>query len=133
MVPARTCGTVCSTISIGAYPATPLKGNPKSTSAPRGALRSHQRKRRHKVSPNFEIKQFLTKQKRVPQISLARRAFVVPTREARKHLEPRGWDADDIFIMSGYRTPFYNKRSRPRNSLHNGTRCYIFVDKDNTA
>jgi uncharacterized protein YcbK (DUF882 family) len=49
-----------------------------------------------------------------------------------RHLESRGWDADDIFVMSGYRTPFYNKQLDDTTySLHQwGRAADIFLDKD---
>jgi uncharacterized protein YcbK (DUF882 family) len=48
------------------------------------------------------------------------------------HLDDRGWDADDIFVMSGYRTPFYNKQLDDTTySLHQwGRAADIFLDKD---
>src|SRR4029079_4740467 len=49
-----------------------------------------------------------------------------------KHLEPMGFGADDIFVMSGYRTPFYNKSIVATGfSMHQwGRASDIFLDKD---
>ena len=51
------------------------------------------------------------------------------------HLEPRGWDAEDIFVMSGYRTPYYNKQlDDTKYSLHQwGRAADIFLDKDDNG
>ena len=51
------------------------------------------------------------------------------------HLEPLGWDAGDIFVMSGYRTPYYNKQlDDTKYSLHQwGRAADIFLDKDDNG
>ena len=51
------------------------------------------------------------------------------------HLKPLGWDAGDIFVMSGYRTPYYNKQlDDTKFSLHQrGRASDIFLDKDDNG
>ena len=85
------------------------------------------------MSPNFRIKEFLTKQKSdYPKYLVLDERLVYLLEAIGAHLETRGWDAEDIFIMSGYRTPFYNKQlDDTKYSLHQwGRAADIFLDKD---
>ena len=117
---------------IGSYPAEPLKGNPIYV-APRGFVEVTRQTEDTKVSPNFRIGQFLTKQKGgYPKYLVLDERLVYVLEAIGRKLEPRGWDADDITIMSGYRTPFYNKQlDDTKYSLHQwGRAADIFLDKD---
>lgn len=94
---------------IGSYPETPLKGNPIYV-PPKGLIEVTRDNEDTKVSPNFRIKEFVTKQKSgYPRYVVLDERLIFLLEAIGTHLEARGWDADDIFIMSGYRTPFYNK------------------------
>ncbi len=117
---------------IGSYPATPLKGNPIYI-PPKGFIEVTKENEDTKVSPNFQIKQFLAKQKGgFPKYLVLDERLIYVLEAIGRHLEPRGWDADDIYIMSGYRTPFYNKQlDDTKYSLHQwGRAADIFLDKD---
>lgn len=117
---------------IGAYPETPLKGNPIYLQ-PKGFIEVTRANEDTKVSPNFRIKEFLTKQKSGYQKYLVLDELLVYLLEAiGTHLEARGWDAGDFFVMSGYRTPYYNKQlDDTKYSLHQwGRASDIFLDKD---
>jgi uncharacterized protein YcbK (DUF882 family) len=86
-----------------------------------------------KISPNFRIRQFLTKQKSgYPKYLVIDERLVLLLEAIGAHLDSRGWDADDIHVMSGYRTPFYNKQLDDTTySLHQwGRAADIFLDKD---
>lgn len=123
---------VLNGFQIGRYPETPLKGNPIYI-APRGFIEVTQENEDTKVSPNFRIKHFLTKQKSgYPKYLVLDERLVYLLEAIGTHLEDRGWDADDIHIMSGYRTPFYNKQlDDTKYSLHQwGRASDIFLDKD---
>jgi uncharacterized protein YcbK (DUF882 family) len=117
---------------IGSYPATPLKGNPIYI-APKGFIEVTRDNEDTKVSPNFRIKQFLTKQKSdYPKYLVLDERLVYLLEAIGAHLDSRGWAADDIVVMSGYRTPFYNKQlDDTKYSLHQwGRAADIFLDKD---
>lgn len=117
---------------IGFYPDTPLKGNP-IYSAPKGFIEVTRENEDTKVSPNFRIKEFLTKQKSgYPKYLVLDERLVYLLEAIGTHLEARGWDAGDIFVMSGYRTPYYNKQlDDTKYSLHQwGRAADIFLDKD---
>ena len=117
---------------IGFYPDTPLKGNP-IYNPPRGFIEVTRENEDTRVSPNFRIKEFLTKQKSgYPKYLVLDERLVYLLEGIGTHLEARGWDAGDIFVMSGYRTPYYNKQlDDTKYSLHQwGRAADIFLDKD---
>lgn len=123
---------VLNAYQIGFYPDIPLKGNPIYT-PPKGFIEVTRGNEDTKVSPNFRIKEFLTKQKsRYPKYLVLDERLVFLLEAIGAHLEPRGWDAGDIFVMSGYRTPYYNKQlDDTKYSLHQwGRAADIFLDKD---
>ena len=124
-----------SIIDIGDYPDTPLKGNPIYI-PPKGFIEVTQQNEDTKVSPNFRIKQFLAKQKGdYPKYLVLDERLVFLLEAIGAHLKPPGWDADDIFVMSGYRTPYYNKQlDDTKYSLHQwGRAADIFLDKDDNG
>ena len=133
MVPSeRVQNGVLNDFQIGQYPKTPLKGNPIYI-PPEGFIEVTRDNEDTKVSENFRIKQFLTKQKSgYPKYVVLDEKLVFVLEAIGRHLESRGWDADDIFVMSGYRTPFYNKQLDDTTySLHQwGRAADIFLDKD---
>ena len=117
---------------IGTYPATQLGGKP-SYIPPKGFIEITKDNEDTKVSPNFRIKQFLTKQKSgYPKYVVLDERLVYVLEAIGRHLEPRGWKADDIFVMSGFRTPFYNKvLDDTQWSMHQwGRAADIFLDKN---
>ena len=123
---------VLNEYQIGFYPETPLKGNPIYI-PPKGFIQVTRENEDTKVSPNFRIKEFLTKQKSgYPKYLVLDERLVFLLEAIGAHLEPQGWEADDIFVMSGYRTPYYNKQlDDTKYSLHQwGRASDIFLDKD---
>ena len=133
MVPSKAVRRgVLNAYQIGFYPDTPLKGNPIYV-PPQGFIEVTDDNEDTKVSPNFRVKEFLTKQKSgYPKYLVLDERLVFLLEAIGAHLEPLGWDAGDIFIMSGYRTPFYNKQlDDTKYSLHQwGRAADIFLDKD---
>lgn len=117
---------------IGAYPARPLNGN-AAYIAPKGFIEVTKDNEDTKVSPHFRLKQFLTKQKSgYPKYLVLDERLIYLLEEVGKDLEPMGFNADDIFVMSGYRTPFYNKAIDDTEfSMHQwGRASDIFLDKN---
>jgi hypothetical protein len=120
---------------IGFYPDTPLKGNPIYV-PPKGFIEVTKDNEDTKVSPNFRVKEFLTKQKSgYPKYLVLDERLVFLLEAIGAHLEPLGWDAGDIVVMSGYRTPYYNKQlDDTKYSLHQwGRAADIFLDKDDNG
>jgi hypothetical protein len=136
MVPSRMVRQgVLNEYQIGFYPDTPLKGNPIYV-PPKGFIEVTRENEDTKVSPNFRIKEFLTKQKSgYPKYLVLDERLVYLLEAIGRHLAPRGWDAGDIFVMSGYRTPHYNKQlDDTKYSLHQwGRAADIFLDKDDNG
>ena len=136
MVPAKAVRQgVLNQYQIGFYPDTPLKGNPIYV-PPTGFIEVTRANEDTKVSPNFRIKEFLTKQKSgYPKYLVLDERLVYLLEAVGRHLEPRGWDAGDLFVMSGYRTPYYNKQlDDTKYSLHQwGRAADIFLDKDDNG
>ena len=123
---------VLNNFQIGFYPDTPLKGNPIYV-APKAFIEVTKDNEDTKLSPNFRVKDFLTKQKSgYPKYLVLDEGLIYLLEAIGRHLEARGWDADDIFVMSGYRTPFYNRQlDDTKYSLHQwGRAADIFLDKD---
>ena len=117
---------------IGTYPARPLNGN-AAYIAPKGFIEVTKDNEDTKVSPHFRLKQFLTKQKSgYPKYLVLDERLMFVLEALGRHLEPMGFGADDIFVMSGYRTPFYNKAiGDTAFSMHQwGRASDIFLDKD---
>ena len=133
MVPASAVQKgVLNNFQIGEYPDKPLNGNP-IYAPPTSFIEVTKENEDTKVSPNFRIGQFLTKQKSgYPKYLVVDERLVYLLEAIGRHLEPMGWDADDIFVMSGYRTPYYNKQlDDTKYSLHQwGRAADIFLDKD---
>jgi uncharacterized protein YcbK (DUF882 family) len=117
---------------IGSYPAKPLNGNPAYI-PPKGFVEVTKDNEDTRIAPHFRLKQFLTKQKSAyPKYLVLDERLIVLLEAIGKALEPFGYNADDVVIMSGYRTPFYNKAIGDTEfSMHQwGRAADIFVDKD---
>jgi len=123
---------VLNNYRVGFYPETPLRGNPIYV-PPQGFVEVTRETEDTKISENFRIKQFLTKQTSgYPKYVVVDERLVFLLEAIGRHLRPLGWSADDIFVMSAYRTPFYNKQlDDTKYSLHQwGRAADIFLDKD---
>lgn len=126
---------VLNRYDIGAYPDTPLNGN-QIYVPPKGFIEVTKHNEDTKVSPNFRIKEFLAKQKGdYPKYLVLDERLVFLLEAIGASLKPLGWDAGDIFVMSGYRTPHYNKQlDDTKYSLHQwGRAADIFLDKDDNG
>jgi Peptidase M15 len=117
---------------IGAYPPKPLNGN-AAYIPPKGFIEVTKENEDTKVSPHFRLKQFLTKQTSgYPKYLVLDERLIYVLEGIGRNLEPMGFSADDIFVMSGYRTPFYNAAIKDTEfSMHQwGRASDIFVDKN---
>jgi hypothetical protein len=136
MIPSKSVRNgVLNEFRIGAYPEKPLEGNPVYI-PPKGFIEVTRDNEDTKVSPNFRIKEFLTKQKAAyPKYLVLDERLVFLLEAIGARLKARGWDAGDIFIMSGYRTPYYNTLlDDTKYSLHQwGRAADIFLDKDDNG
>lgn len=123
---------ILNKFQIGFYPDKPLNGNAIYTPPP-AFIEVTKDNEDTKVSPHFRLKHFLTKQKAgYPKYLVLDERLVYLLEAIGTHLEARGWDADDMVVMSGYRTPYYNKQlDDTKYSLHQwGRAADIYLDKD---
>jgi hypothetical protein len=108
---------------IGTYPAK---------TQPRGFVEVTTENVRTKVSPHFELRQFLCKQPGgFPKYVVLSEPLILKLERIVEALDRAGHDVDTLTIMSGYRTPFYNEGiGNVRDSQHTaGTAADIFVDE----
>lgn len=133
MVPASDATNgVLNGYPIGLYPAKPLNGNPAYI-PPKGYIEVTKENEDTRVSPHFRLKQFLAKQTSgYPKYLVLDERLIYLLEGIGRNLEPMGFNADDIVIMSGYRTPFYNKAIGDTEfSMHQwGRASDIFLDKN---
>jgi hypothetical protein len=119
---------------IGEYPSTPPKGNPVYK-PPAGFVEVTRENEDTRLTPHFRLKQFVCKQEPISQYP----KYIVLQPSLLLHLEgilrlvnEQGFDVGTLHVMSGYRTPYYNKVLRDAvYSMHQfGGAADIFVDKD---
>lgn len=117
---------------IGAYPTTPLKGNPVYLPPP-GFIEVNEQTADLSISPNFTLKEFVSKQNGgypkyvVLEPKLIKKLEIIHTAVA----EASG-AKKRMIVMSGYRTPFYNHAiGNVKYSRHQwGDAADIFLDSD---
>jgi hypothetical protein len=108
---------------IGTYPAR---------TQPLGFVEVTPENIRTKLSPHFELRQFLCKQPGgFPKYVVLSEALILKLERIVWALDRAGRGVDTLTIMSGYRTPFYNEGiGNVRDSQHTaGTAADIFVDE----
>jgi hypothetical protein len=108
---------------IGTYPAR---------TQPLGFVEVTAENIRTKLSPHFELRQFLCKQPGgFPKYVVLSEALILKLERIIGALDRAGHGVDTLTIMSGYRTPFYNEGiGNVRDSQHTaGTAADIFVDE----
>lgn len=119
---------------IGEYEEKALRGDP-AYARPAGFIKVTDANRDLKVSPHFTLGQFLCKQKDgPPQFLVLRERLLLKLEIILDRLNASGLKLDTLFVMSGYRTPWYNQRigNRTRYSRHlYGGAADIFPDADN--
>ena len=98
---------------IGAYPEKPLRGNPVYNK-PLGFIEVTPELENVKISPSFTLGQFLCKQETNASAKyvVLRPALLTKLERVVSLLNDSGVDTDSLFVMSGYRTPYYNAAIR---------------------
>jgi hypothetical protein len=133
MVPAsRAKGGRLNGFRIGEYPRGIFRDNPIYR-APRGYIEITRGTEDVKVSPRFEIGQFLCKQPDpFPKYLVLDERLPIALETIVDRLNALGHDMKALTVMSGYRTPFYNAAiGNVKFSLHQfGGAADVFVDED---
>lgn len=118
---------------IGDYQRTPLHGL-AAYNMPQGLIRVTEDNLDTWLSPHFQLAQFVAKQAGgFPKYMVLRTRLLLKLEMVLERLRERGIDADALYVMSGYRTPFYNasignKTTYSRHSY--GDAADVFVDND---
>lgn len=117
---------------IGSYPSKPLRNNPRYNS-PEGLVEVTPENRDTLIAPHFRLGQFLTKQGGDwPRYVALDERLLLKLELILGAVRREGISADTLFIMSGYRTPYYNKRiGNVQYSRHvYGDAADVFIDVD---
>jgi len=120
---------------IGAYPAMPFRGLPEYR-PPRGFVKVSRENLDVRLSPHFTLRQFVCKQVgEFPKYVTLRERLLLKLERLLEELNAGGHTAETFFIMSGYRTPAYNRAiHNVSNSRHiYGDAADIFVDEDGNS
>jgi hypothetical protein len=113
---------------MGSYPAPRGRYRP-----PAGFIEVTRENDDTRVSPHFRLKQFLCKQEpsgRYPQYLALQEELILTLETVLARVRALGFDADTLHVMSGYRTPEYNKAiGDVPYSMHQwGAAADVFVD-----
>ena len=94
---------------IGRYPARPLNGN-RAYEAPVGFIELNAETESLQLSPHFRLSQFPSKQASngAPKYLVLQERLLLKLELLLEDINARGFAADTLTIMSGYRTPHYN-------------------------
>ncbi|MCH8569562.1 MAG: hypothetical protein LAT67_14915 [Balneolales bacterium] len=115
---------------IGEYPSEPLNGNPRYL-PPRGFVEVTPEMANIFVSPHFRLGQFLCKQEDdFPKYLVLKERLLLQLEHILEESNRLGYRASGFYVMSGYRTPWYNSRiGNGRYSRHiYGDAADIFID-----
>lgn len=118
---------------IGEYRKTALRGL-ETYEPPRGFIKVTEENKDVRLSPNFRLEQFLCKQtEALPQYVLVRARLLQRLERTLAAVNDRGHSVSTLHVMSGYRTPYYNRSigNTTEYSRHlYGDAADIFVDAD---
>ena len=117
---------------IGTYPKKPLR-QLAIYNKPRGFVEVTPENQEVLLSPHFRLKQFLCKQEGgYPKYVIIREKLLLKLELVLEQANERGYRAQTFNILSGYRTPYYNKAiGNVQYSRHiYGGAADIFIDEE---
>lgn len=117
---------------IGKYPSIPLKSLP-IYKPPRGFIRVTEENQNTLVSPHFRLKDFLCKQEsNYPKYLVLKERLLLKLELVLEKVNEKGIACGTFHVMSGYRTPYYNKLiGNVKYSRHLwGGAADIFIDEN---
>lgn len=121
---------------IGHYRRKPLRNNPVYE-RPAGFIELTRANQSARVSPHFTLGQFASKQTNAfPQYLLLREELLFKLEALLQAINARGIAANTLHVMSGFRTPHYNRAigNRTDYSRHlYGGAADVFIDRDGDA
>lgn len=125
-------GGVLGGYRIGAYRSEPLGGNPAYL-PPTGFVEVRPADHDVRVSPHFTLGEFLCKQPGNPKFVVVSTPLLVKLELILEAVNQSGIPAEGLTVMSGYRTPFYNRSigNTTDYSRHLwGDAADVYVDED---
>lgn len=94
---------------IGNYPTTPLENN-LNYRPPNGFVQVTMQNRNRQISPSFTLGEFTSKQStQFPKYVALRPELLLKLEQIKAAVERETRQSESIVIMSGYRTPYYNR------------------------
>ena len=111
LVPAKNVGAdgLLNGYRIDKYPTTPLRGLDIYL-PPQGFVEVTEENASVRLSPNLTLGEFVSKQASgYPKYVVLRSSLLLKLENILRHLNEAGHPVDRFVIMSGYRTPFYNR------------------------
>lgn len=117
---------------IGSYESRPLRGDPRFK-PPRGLIEVNETTESMLVSPHFTLGVFTCHQPGDPKFVALDEKLLLKLEMLLEKVKEHGIKAETFTVMSGYRTPQYNKSigNTTRYSLHLfGRAADIFIDTD---
>lgn len=133
MVPSdRVKNGVLNGYKIGKYP-TPPAGKKEMYPQPRGFIEVTNENKHTLITPHFRLGQFLCKQSgSYPKYIVLRERLPLKLEALMQELNEKGVPCSSLAIMSGYRTPHYNRNlGNVRFSRHMwGDAADIFIDSE---
>lgn len=121
---------------VGTYPSDDEFGKRANYERPDGFIEVNERTREVLISPHFRLGQFVSKQaSNYPKYVFLRERLLLKLELIFREFNDAGIETENIHIMSGYRTPFYNKSiGNVKFSRHVfGDAADIFIDNDNNG
>jgi hypothetical protein len=129
----RPAGTGIDGFRIGRYEPRALRGDP-AYARPRGLVEITEENRGTLVAPHFTLGQFVSKQPGgYPKYLVLRERLLLKLEMLLEEANRQGLPVTTFRIMSGYRTPYYNRAigNETRYSRHlYGDAADIYVDED---
>ena len=117
---------------VGRYPSVPLRLLPNYRT-PKGFIEVTSENEDVLVSPHFTLKQFVCKQEaNYPKYIVLKENLLVKLELLLEKANEKGYSCDTFEVMSGYRTPYYNRLiGNVRYSFHLwGGAADIFIDQN---
>jgi hypothetical protein len=132
MIAAPSGATALRGYTIGRYPEKPLH-DLAAYRAPRGFVAVTEANRDVLLSPHFTLGQFVCKQgSGWPKLVALREPLLLKLEALLEAANAHGWPAETFQVMSGYRTPAYNRGlGNVGYSRHQyGDAADVFIDRD---
>lgn len=127
----RVAGGFLNGYRIGAYPDQPLRGL-EIYEKPEGFIEVTRANQNTVVSPHFRLRDFVAKQQGdFPKYVVLQERLLLKLEYLLEAVNEAGYAAESFYIMSGYRTPFYNRAiGNVRYSRHMwGAAADLFIDE----